>query len=567
MADKFIFDLSMGDKGVREPRPFTKKEWFRTPDKSNGTYLTNQVQFECLDFASNGRYMGYNEGIFVFPLVGVAKATDASGNAVSLSTITDALVCNKNAWLNLIHSVNIEYANGAVYPPSDNVNMYLNWKLHESMSELEETLNGDFISYSKDTSNSWSYNATANSQGEGICNNNNALTVNAESYADDNNGRLSTMVNSGLVRRQQKLMSYKGMGRNAIFSDDAIKEELLDYVDNSSGQKIYYISAFIRAKDLPFFDNLPLIRGAPVRVTFTMNNNVSFKINKAATTGVITLVGKSISNTTSATNPYIVPASRIATKTVSVTTVGENFGTPSNSVIHCGLSEIPNNTDLEYSFKIQKNGGFEHKLDRCYLYCPAYTMDPSYEAQYLAQKIRKINFNEVEYCYFEAGAGKNFQYVITAGSSRMSRVIIIPIMSPTGNNDINPVSSPFSTEPSTTSPCSLSQLAIYLGGDNLYKDKINFSFENFLNQHINNGKNANMQKGDVSSMVNLSDYANIYNYIVADLGKHSEEFDNSVYNLRFEGKVSSLKPITFHIFVEKMKSISVDVSTGVRVDS
>jgi hypothetical protein len=129
---------------------------------------------------------------------------------------------------------------------------------------------------------------------------------------------------------------------------------------------------------------------------------------------------------------------------------------------------------------------------------------------------------------------------------------MIGIMSPSGNQGIDPMSSPFASEPSTTSPFVLGSFNCSVSNNNLYPNDVNYSYDNFL-QNLNGqtGLHSNLVKGLVSSRINLNDFQNNYHYIVVDLSARLPQFDMVSNSIGVRDKLISPKDITFHCFIEK----------------
>jgi hypothetical protein len=161
--------------------------------------------------------------------------------------------------------------------------------------------------------------------------------------------------------------------------------------------------------------------------------------------------------------------------------------------------------------------------------------------------------------------------LITNGMSRMKRLIMIGYMSPTANGSevggaFSPLSSPFATEPSTTSPFMISNFNVQVGQINLYPNAISYSYEQFL-QEMNGqyGINGNMIQGSTSSRISLVDYNNNYHYIVVNLDRKLPENELTSQSLGVSGTLESRKDMSFMCFVEKYKTITINIENGARV--
>ncbi len=81
--------------------------------------------------------------------------------------------------------------------------------------------------------------------------------------------------NEGMRKRQEKFHVINGASNgflqnaNVIFGSNNTKnkDNGKPYIVNENEQKIHYFNAFIRLKDLLFFEKLPLTRGAFIKIT------------------------------------------------------------------------------------------------------------------------------------------------------------------------------------------------------------------------------------------------------------------------------------------------------------
>lgn len=205
-----------------------------------------------------------------------------------------------------------------------------------------------------------------------------------------------------------------------------------------------------------------------------------------------------------------------------------------------------------------------HPKTQCRLYIPEYIFSPSHELSYLSKPQHVHNYTDVLYSSYTVQPGGTIYFPITANQARMKRLIIIGVLDASANEGVSPFSSPFTTEPSTTSPFMVKNLQInFGGGNNLYTNVINYTYEHYLNEMNGEfGVNANRVVGACSSRISQVDFNNNYHYIVANLDRRLAELENTDMSLTVTGTLTSLKAVTFHCYLEYMKTITIDVSTG-----
>jgi hypothetical protein len=560
--DNAIFESVTSDEV--QQKPFLEKNYMYVQDNNPSTsYSTNQVTFTIEVFANNGKYNSHSEGLVLFPTIIKVEADSANSNLNN----TDLMLALKNSNMNIIHSMKVDYNNSQVIQGIDYLNNYLTFIQHTEMSNEDELLNGSLLGYARDSSTSWSYSSIASPFGHGICNNTNLL-IGQDSVI--NKGDLS---NSGLKNRQGYFHNFQQAdGKADIFNDT--KKSALNVIENpaNTNHKIYYYNCYIRLRDLPFFKNLPLIRSGTLRITFTLNNNVSFQIVKGSL-GDLTVLPNTFVNNSGLTNPIMISASYKNIRGATGAQPSQNSSLITN--VPCGSSTLAVDKNYTVSMAIGQmpgapNGQFyEHAIRQCRLYIPHYSFSPKAEELYLSNSKRTIDYLDIDYYSFTASPGSQFNQLITNGASRMRRFIMIGYIANGQNGSLGlpPQASPFSSEPSTTSPFTLENFNVKVGGVNLYEShSIQYDYEYFL-QELNGqqGINANLTNGLVSSRISLQDFNNNYHYIVVNLDRKLPENEDVAQSLSVIGTITSKLGVTFHCYIERYKTIVIDTESGAKL--
>jgi hypothetical protein len=109
------------------------------------------------------------------------------------------------------------------------------------------------------------------------------------------------------------------------------------------------------------------------------------------------------------------------------------------------------------------------------LLCPTYRMNPLFEERYFKDnRIQKVHYTELEYQSFLVKAGQQFNQILSPTCVRPKRLIMIGIMSADANEGIDPMSSPFASEPSATSPFILGSFNCSVSNNNLYPNDVTY---------------------------------------------------------------------------------------------
>ena len=292
----------------------------------------------------------------------------------------------------------------------------------------------------------------------------------------------------------------------------------------------FYYDCIIRLKDLPFFEKMPLVRGSLMKITLTLNQSDTH----------IEVAGGDKDKFSSTLAGSFCPVIRKA-------------GGEVNDYVE------------DISVKVVSNGAVVHPTkNQCRLYVPAYTFENSAEQSYLSLGSKKVLYSDV---FFQRLRGVNggYQALLTNALSRMKKLVIIPVLSASGNGTlaIEPQSSPFTTDGvGTTSACRISDFNVQLSGSNVYSNPITYSYEHFILEHGNDSVNGGKEMGTSSGQISLKDFESNYGYIVVDLSRRNKFDDNVPLSVQVSGTVSSAKPLDLLCYIEYEKNIDVDITTG-----
>jgi len=293
----------------------------------------------------------------------------------------------------------------------------------------------------------------------------------------------------------------------------------------------FFYDCFIRLRDLPFFEKMHLVRGSLMKITLTLNQS----------------------------DTHIVVAG--GNKAAVVSTLAGSFC----PVIRKAGGEVADYVE-DISVKVVSNNGVVHPTkNQCRLYVPAYTFENSAEQSYLGLGSKKVLYEDV---YFQRLRGVNggFQSLLTNALARMKRLVIIPVLSASGNGTlaIEPQASPYTVDGvGTTSACRISNFNVQLSGSNVYSNPINYSYEHFLlEQDGNDGVNGGQEMGTSSGQISLKDFESNYGYMVVDLSRRNKFDDNVPLSVQVSGTVSSGKALDLLCYIEYEKDVVIDITTG-----
>jgi hypothetical protein len=594
-VDELIYEMSKNDEVSKVP--YVEKNIPYISDNSLGNYEVCQVEFST-STSSNGGFINYKEGVFVFPITfGIASEDDTDFTNLTKELYTDLALGLKNSHTQLIHSIQLWYNNKIVLQNTPYLNQYISFIQNTEYNSLEEDLNGKFIGYFHDTPTSWGYNpGKAPRTDTGRVGDGNAGEA-LEGYGLYNNVVMETdrtsiysgshsLCNTGLKKRQQLFTNPKAyeMGKDLVYDVDRTNAKGYNFIERTTDGLFYHCYAVIRMRDLPFFKNLDApIKGADMRILFTLNNNVEFTLKKDVEGNL------KCSNFRNAmgflTNPLMVSAGMTKTIISEPTdnkTIGlavEYIGSGSACLLYGTAGDpkaytVKMNIGGDLTIGIAKSS--KHPLNRCRLYVPSYIMNPDFREIYEQNSQRVIAYKDILFNSFnvnvEPGSlSTTVNYKITAGIANASRLILMGFMNndkngnggDNGQSALHSLSSPFTTEGATTSPFQIQNMQVQLGSTNLYKDTQIYSYETFLREfNHQQGINGNQICGLGAGFVDIEAFQNNYHYIVVNLSRRLPIDDTVSQSIEISFDLISKKSMTFNSFLEVNKELVIDVSTG-----
>ena len=552
--DNFVFQMAQSNFEKTDV-PFLSKEIIFENDIENGEYSTSQVNFNTTSIANNGKVNDLKNGFFVFPiciqLTGETKGTVPNPSAaVNFTTAVNnnACIALKNSSNNWIHNIAVEYQNGSVLNARNYVNTYMNFVQNVSWNAEEEDMNGSFIGYAKDSSDSWGFNDVPSNAGEteGYGLYNNGVGATDRQHVFDG----SACINKGLLKRTKLFQSKNAKGRDAVFGSKTVKG--LNYIENTTTSKDYYYYGIIRAKDIPFLQNLPMSRGQIMKITFTLN--INFKLDFKKDGGKFTDV--SFYNPNGLTNPLMITAHTVKSLKDDLSAVDPYVS---------GSYSLPDGT---YSVvaKLATLNNMKHPLPKCRMYMPSYTLSPEYSTQYYSDAIKTFSYNDIISSNFTVAGGADptpFDTYINTGVAYAKSLVIVVALTGAANKGLHSWSSPFTTEPSTVSPFYISNFNVYVGNNPLYIRPLAYTYEQFMMEmNAQYGENSNMVQSIVGNNISLRDYNNNYRYIVCNLSRVLESDKSAMRSIRVSGIVESPLELQFNCFITVEKLFKIDIRDG-----
>lgn len=549
--------------------PFVKKELIYVQDQNGGSF-NGQIQFDLSQLSNSGKWVDWSSAFLVLPFVIVSKCSgDITGSA-------NAFMAGLKAGNHhLINSIQVDVNNKNVVQLTQFLNHYVSYKLMTSFSNDDLRKHGAGINFIPDTATSFNFSTTGADGKDGGGLSNNRISHNANAFSTATSGWKGQPTNSGFLSRLQNVMdlSTGGLattGANASFgqisttaggpfltSANAITNGKSYFTDDAGtgAARVYtwHILAKIRLKDLhSFFEKMPLSKGQFVKMTINYNaSNQTISWDNTAGTAVVSSL-----TVTGQTNPIMVASG--ATNNPHSTT----YSTANRTITFaCGIVSATDGT----------NSKSNSILTSCRLYAELYSLNPTFEDQYLSlQPTKTIRYTDLYQYQITAQTG-TFNALVTNGLVAPKTVIVIPYLNKASNTTLTgyPVyQSPFTTEPGTTSPfCAISNFNVQVSGLNLFAQNQSYDYEQFLTEvSPQNSINGGRSTGVASGLISYQDWQHGYRYYVADVSRRLPLDDTVPKSIQISGTVNCSKTVDLLVFIEYERSITFDMATGAVIE-
>jgi hypothetical protein len=440
------------------------------------------------------------------------------------------------------------------------------FKLMTTLSFNDILSQGSAIGFYPDDALSVIFSAAANVNGKGTSFSQNAIgtPVVTGAFNSYNAG------NIGFTKRCQYI-NYDPAGLTApgcaAFStlltagsaDLAWKSYIFNKINGAAGARgvcQWAINGIVRMKHLHhLFEKMPLLKGVYLKITLQLNN-CSVNFSSAGAGGALDIV--SVTSNLGGVVPIQVASAAAGNGGAAA------FGYVGNYTVSLAVGATP-----LVSSQITAGAASTSQGRSITLNVPSYMFAPSFEAAYLSSQIKTIEYEDLyQYQVLNVAAGGTINSLITNGISNISKVLVLPYFTTTGNAGVNPLYSCFdSAGTGVTSPlCILSNFQIVVSGQNALYNTQKYTYQQFMEQLSGAySVNGDCTDGLTSSLISLLDFETAYNYYYVDISRMLEIEKSVPKSVSVQGLNLSAKPIDLIVFIAYNQTLKVDVLTGNRV--
>ena len=591
MSDSYELAKCMQPQDVSDT-PYESKVYNFISDINSGVYSNNAqslVQFNLSDIYTATQFVDMSQIYLTLPMV--YTACYSSGNAPVAPTANagnEWLITPKSGSWNLIQSMEVQINGVSVIQQTPQVGLHTNFKMLSQMSKDDLRTLGRTLGMQPDDVQSYLYNGTASATsattgavcGNGLCNNmlmsigaNGAVTV---PNKDQQNvvgtySALGAVYNTALQYRSQRIANNlttpaNGITGQLLSAQNFANEYRPCFAILNANYMTWYDIAIVRLCDIcDFFNKAPLTKNLNGMLRLYINTGAMGISLSKAQAGAMYLSGanSSFSNTC----PFTINQMPVANIPATVT----------NLVVSCNIARSTVSTSIMGVQLSLSQGASPMSTCRCYY--PMIKLKPAVALKYLSENSSKnIVFTNVLSNIFQSIPLGTFNTLVQSGVRNIRGILMIPYVAQSVNGKIvsmpdatpftpaitpfSPISSPFDTAPCTT-PLSLTQLNVSVGGLPIFPTYINYTFENFLENVTLYDKINATDMGLSCGLFSQFAWENGMRYYYVDCSRGSLADNNTPRNVTVTFNNNNLVPIDLYVFIEYYQTNSINCESGI----
>lgn len=590
--DTYELQKAQMPQSLSDETPYESKQYNFVNDINAGVYTNSQttlVQFDLSSIYNSGKDIDLSQMYLTVPMIYTGCYTNGANPLVpSANAGNEFLITPKNGSWNLIQSMEVVVNGQTVIQQTPNVNFYTNFKILSQMSADDLKTLGRTLGFYPDDVLSYLYNGSASALsgtvgpvfGNGLCNNmifpmSNQAVASDNPLTDlqniaENYCTAGSVFNKALQYRSQRIannQSTPANGMNQIISSANLNQEFSPYFAIlNTYYMTWYDVALIRMCDIcDFFAQAPLTKNFDALLRIYFNTGFANVGLSQATHGgmYFTASNGSFSNCCPFTINQLPVASLPAGCTNLVVSATIARSTVSQNIAGAQLSL----------------SNASHPMNNVRMNFPQITMKPTVALKYHSENRAKriVYTNVLSNFISNIPAGSTWSQLIQSGVRNIKGVLLIPYISQTVNGLLTafngqaganpaiipfpPCVSPFDTAPLST-PCSLTQLNISIGGVNQLMNFYNYTYENYV-QQINGYENINSgDLGLASGLISQYDWEHGMRYYYIDCSRATMADMNTPRNINITFLNNNQVSIDMWCFVEHFDEKIMDCELG-----
>ena len=486
-TDNYEFDRSSLPQDIDGYSPYTDKQYNGFINDLNGGVYTNTslslVQFDLGQIYNSQKFTDTNDLFLVVPITMVAAfSTGAALVAPKPGNVN--LLQMKSNFIHLIHQADLQINGKTIESTQPFVNIQKHFQMISEMSTNDLDTIGYTLGFGEKLDNPrsvvWNANAT-DQNGNGFTNNkifgSRYQSVNKPKF---NDGAVNDAIASKIGRFTDITTAapYNNLV-GTIMSATNLKNELRPtYEVLNTNYMVWYDYAVIKLSSLfESLGNIGLVRKFDCTLRLWLNTGT---VNITTANPNTTNLDYSL---TTANNTFTNSCPLMINHLADTSANGGIPATTTNIVAGLYVNKPPTTTFAGVNLSLS---GASSSLPTCRIYYSQIAVEPQKALTYVEQnRNKKVVYRSLlTNQYNNTSAGGTFNQLINSGVVHPVGMLIVPFISSQQANGFGDFQwkSPFDSCPATSSPCSLTNLQVSVGGVNQLQSTLNYGYENFIEQ-------------------------------------------------------------------------------------
>jgi hypothetical protein len=604
--DNLVFDEAVNS--TIDQSEFISKKWIYVNDNNSQNY-SSQIVLDSTPLSNAGGWINWSEAYIALPLVVQLTSTLPASLNDAKSVTADYSWAFKSGFWNIINSMNVEFNNQNIIQQTPLTNVFRSFKANTSFSQDDLLNEGSSLGFCPDNAGSWRYDTADSARGRGLSNNRDAINpvsttiygsnsvwTTASSTAMAGTYQVGTSLYSGAGNPSSFPGSQYSMNdglaqRQTWYGYDALSTSQGDIcgiaeagsiyrsqkVKLADGNIVWYVYAKLRLKDLnEYFEKCPLLKGSTIRFYINTNQALTSFTTTAPSADVATAVITPGTITTTAvqvigglTNPLMV-ASR---------DLGSGCSALASDTYALSVSIVKNVFQSQLSLGGNAYQAGQSSLTAVRLYAPVYQFNPLAQQRYLQlAPTKKVVYRDIfQYQFSGIKPDDNFNFLVSNGIPNIKSVLVVPYVAGGDNGATTPTAgdglaystllSPYASTPAMPDPIPLSNFNILVSGVNLFLNNQLYDYEQFRQELMSSNQlNGNLTTGLTSGLISEDMFSRGYRYYYGNCSRILPAEAGVSRSIQIIGQNKSKVRVSLLVFVEFEKSMTIDITTGARID-
>ena len=571
MSDNYEFEKSSQPQEIDDYSPYVDKQYNGFINDLNGGIYTNTslslVQFDLGQIYNSQKFTDTNDMFCVIPIVMVAAFSTANNAALVAPGVGAVnLLSIKSNFMHLIHQADLQINGKTIESTQPFINVVKHFQMLSEMSFNDLGTIGYTQGFGENVDNYRSavFNnaaaATASCSGNGFTNNKVVAPNGSRVGSTITSVQNSTAVNDAITSKLGRYVDLTNPTANKlvtnIFTQGNLEAELKPTFRVAGNYMIWNDYAVIKLSNLfESLGNIGLVRKFDCTLRLWLNTGT---VNATVINPGATNLGYSLANTDNTfTNSCPLMINYL-------NETGPNGGVPATTVkITAGLyvASSPNVTHGLVNFN-----NYSSSLRTCRIYYSQIQVENQKALAYVEQnRNKKVVYRTVLTNQFNnLNAGGSFNQLINSGVVHPVGVLIVPYISSTvaaGFGDYQ-WKSPFDSCPATSSPVSLINLQVSVGGVNQLQSTLGYTYENFIEQ-INLAESLTSSDFGVSCGLFNQAYWEMFRHYYVNIERANISDKNMARNINISFQNNSQVAIDVLTFIIYSDTFVIDVESGI----